>query len=263
MHSDDDQCAERATHKVANEAWRIERKLSRYRADSDISHINNAQGEVVQVDDELANLLDFCDQGYKMSGGLFDITSGVLRRVWRFDGSDRVPQAQEVQTLLPLIGWHKIVWDKPSIEVPIGMQIDLGGIGKEYAVDCAARLITQEGAQGTLINFGGDIYAAGDAPAGGWHVGIEMDDAIVNSMRLPQGGLATSGDARRFLLKDGVRYSHILNPKNGWPVRNAPRSVTVAADTCLEAGFIASLALLHGKNARSFLRAQKVQFWIA
>ncbi|MDH3990867.1 MAG: FAD:protein FMN transferase, partial [Gammaproteobacteria bacterium] len=80
-------------------------------------------------------------------------------------------------------------------------------------------------------------------------------------IRLKNGGLATSGDARRFLLKDGIRYGHILDPTTGWPVTDAPRSITIAADTCTQAGMLATLAMLKGKDAESFLEDQDCQSW--
>jgi thiamine biosynthesis lipoprotein len=80
-------------------------------------------------------------------------------------------------------------------------------------------------------------------------------------LEISDGALATSGDARRYLLRKGVRYPHILNPRTGWPVMHAPRSVTVAAGSCTEAGLLATLAMLHGRGAEAFLQAQGVPFW--
>jgi thiamine biosynthesis lipoprotein len=80
-------------------------------------------------------------------------------------------------------------------------------------------------------------------------------------LEIRAGALATSGDARRFLLKDGRRYGHILDPRNGWPVEDAPRSVTVAADTCTQAGMLSTLAMLQGKNAEAFLDAEGAKYW--
>jgi thiamine biosynthesis lipoprotein len=102
---------------------------------------------------------------------------------------------------------------------------------------------------------------AGDRP---WRVGIEslaVDGAAAKQIDLNVGALATSGDARRFLLTDGKRYGHVLDPRTGWPVADAPRSVTVAAPTCTEAGMLATLALLRGSDAVAFLDAQGVQYW--
>jgi len=217
------------------------------------------------VDPETATLLDYADACHRISGGLFDITSGVLRRIWRFDGSDRVPTRQQVRDIMPLVGWRKARWERPYLSLPPGMEVDLGGLGKEYAVDTAVGLAMKETRAPLLVNFGGDLRVSGPrAGFGRWRVAIEsVDEAGVSAamLELSIGALTTSGDARRFLLKDGVRYSHILNPKTGWPVKDPPRSVTVAADTCMEAGLMSTLAMLQGRNAERFLRREHVQAW--
>lgn len=247
-----------------DETQRIERKFSRYRKDSVVQAINTG-GKAVEVDEETARLLDFADRCYRLGDGLFDITSGVLRRVWRFDGSDRIPSAEAVEALRPLIGWNKVRWDAPRIELPAGMEIDLGGIGKEYAVDRITALLQECGAGPVLVNLGGDLRVSGPRSTGGaWIVGIEDAahcGAPVRRLDLHAGALATSGDARRFLERDGVRYGHILDPRTGWPVAGAPRSVTVLADSCTSAGLVATLAILQGADAESFLASQGLKSW--
>jgi len=255
---------------VAGEALRIERLLSRYRDDNVIHLVNHAEGRPVLVDDETAGLLDFADRCFILSEGRFDVTSGVLRRLWRFDGSDRVPSRAAVKALLPLIGWDKATWRRPELTLPAGMEIDLGGLGKEYAVDRAAQLLSLRTCAAALVNFGGDLRALGRRRDGRpWRVGVEapLNDGgqqatAALDIELEEGALATSGDSRRFLLKGGVRYPHILNPRLGWPVMDAPRSVTVLADACTEAGLLATLAMLQGRGARAFLEEQGVQHWI-
>jgi FAD:protein FMN transferase len=245
---------------VAAEAWRIERQFSRYRDDNIIAAIQRANGDWVAVDAECERLLDYADTCWQLSGGRFDVTSGVLRRVWRFDGSDRIPTVDQVAALLPLIGWGRVEREPGRLRLPAGMEIDLGGIGKEYAVDRALLLARQETAADLLINFGGDLIADGGKP---WQVGIEnlQQDGVAGQIPLQRGALATSGDSRRYLLRDGKRYSHILDPRSGWPVQGGPHSVTVAASRCTEAGMLATLALLQGAEAEQFLRAQGVRFW--
>lgn len=250
---------------VATEAIRIEQRFSRYREDNLVYKINNSQGLPVQVDDELARLLDFSQQCYELSGGLFDITSGVLRRIWRFDGGDKLPSRKQAKALLPFIGWSNVQWNAPLITLPKGMQIDLGGIGKEYAVDSAAKLVKAKWDVPVLINFGGDLYAtAKPLQRDYWQVGVEaLGGGKANAVvKLQGGGLATSGDARRYVEHQGIRYSHVLNPRTGWPVKNALRSVTVAAPSCIDAGFIATMAMLKGKDGTDFLEAQGLQHWV-
>jgi thiamine biosynthesis lipoprotein len=256
--------AERILELTASEALRIERKFSRYRDDNVVHRINSAQGAPTEVDAETARLLDYAAELHTLSGGRFDITSGVLREAWRFDGSDRVPTRPAVAALLGRIGWGRVRWQAPTLTLPAGMQIDFGGIGKEYAVDRAAALVEPLTAA-CLLNFGGDLRALGpslgDRP---WHVGIESvadPAAAARHLELRHGALATSGDARRYLLKNGKRYGHILDPRTGWPVEGAPRSITVAAPTCTQAGMLATLAMLRGAKAEAFLDAQGVAYW--
>jgi len=263
---DDEGLAQKLIDLVAAEAWRIEDKFSRYLPDSVVERINGSDGEAVEVDEETANLLDFAASLFEMSDGQFDITSGVLRKAWKFDGGNKVPDARVVKPILDTVGWNKVDWKRPALTMQPGMQLDFGGIGKEYAVDKAAGLVAAKTKAAALLNFGGDIVALGSSDNfAGWKVGIEALEASSKKtekvIRLSQGALATSGDARRFVLKDGVRYGHILDPTTGWPVRDAPRSITVAADTCTQAGMLSSLAMLNGADAERFLAGQDVQFW--
>lgn len=266
--SDDEPLAHELSLIALKEAKRIEHKFSRYRSDNIIHQINTADGEPVQVDAETANLLDFAAQCYELSDGLFDVTSGVLREAWQFDGTDNIPEQALVDSILERVGWPKISWQRPLIQMQQGMQIDLGGIGKEYAVDQAAKLIRQKAPDtGILVNFGGDLVVTGPRLNDiAWTVGIDdpskTGQQAVAGLNLKKGALATSGDARRYLQKDGVRYSHILNPVSGWPVKNAPRSVSVIANTCIEAGMLSTFAMLQGDRAREFLEQQDVTFWI-
>jgi thiamine biosynthesis lipoprotein len=250
---------------VAAEAWRVERKFSRYLNDSVVARIHANRGIAVDVDQETASLLDFARQCYELSDGAFDITSGVLRHAWKFDGSDRIPEAAAIERLLPLVGFTKVKWQAPQLLLPAGMELDFGGIGKEYAVDRAYDLLAARRSAPFLVNFGGDLRANRPPPNGPWKVGIERPDTDRDAamiLDLTHGALATSGDSRRYLLKDGVRYGHILDPRTGWPVKNAPRSVTVAASSCTEAGLLSTLALLHGAGAREYLDGQAVRYWI-
>src|SRR6187399_1562711 len=147
------------------------------------------------------------------------------------------------------------------------MEIDLGGIGKEYAVDRAAALAEAAGNDAVLVNFGGDLFASGlRRGARPWTVGVDDPEspggAPLIALEIGRGGLATSGNARRFVRDRGRRLGHILDPTTGWPVDGAPQSVTVLAASCLEAGTFATLASLRGAGARAFLEAEGVRHWI-
>lgn len=274
MDVDDKALAEKLAILAQKEALRIQNKFSRYRDDNIIYQINNSNGNSVKVDAETASLLDYANQCYELSDGSFDITSGILREVWTFDGSDHLPSKHDITKRLKLIGWQNVKWENPTITLPAGMEIDLGGIGKEYAVDRTAMLLQQDCKHSVLVNYGGDLCTISARRNGqGWIVGVE-DPANIDKdnaknkhkhsheeFELVRGGIATSGDTRRYLLKNGIRYSHILDPRTGWPVRDAPHSITVVANSCTEAGILATMAMLHGKDAESFLEEQEVTFW--
>jgi thiamine biosynthesis lipoprotein len=250
---------------VSDEAVRIEHKFSRYRKDNKVFEINNAAGKTVSVDSETARLIDFSDELYRMSGGLFDITSGVLREVWKFDGSDNVPEPSAIESVLARVGWHKAKWQEQQLTLQAGMEIDLGGVGKEYAVDRCVQIAREHTDKSVLINFGGDLATTCERKNKGyWSVGrlITGKENAVALFQMRRGAIATSGDAHRFLLKEGVRYSHVLNPKTGWSVLGAPHTVSVAAPTCVEAGMFSTLAMLQGDKAEEFLKLQDVDFWI-
>ena len=247
-----------------SEVKRIEQKFSRYRDDNIVHRINNSNGQRVDIDDEVERLLTFADQCYQVSDGLFDITSGVLRKVWRFDGSGNVPTAEDIVALLPLVGWETVRHTSNTVQLNRGMELDFGGIGKEYAVDRVLLMLSEKFQQPMLINFGGDIATNGMLfPDHRWSVGVEAisNDAVTKLLDVSGGAIATSGDSRRFLLRDGVRYTHVLSPKTGWPVKNAAHSMTVAAPSCVQAGMLSTIALLQGENAESFLDEMDVTCW--
>jgi thiamine biosynthesis lipoprotein len=236
----------------------LERRYSRYLPDSFLTRINESAGSLsgVIVDDETAAILNYAQTCYEQSEGLFDVTSGVLRRVWNFK-EERLPSQAEINEALGLIGWDKVRWESPRIALPIkGMELDFGGIVKEYAADACANLCQSKGINHGMVNMGGDIHVIGPHPDGSvWTIGIQDprdSDAIATSMRLKQGGLASSGDYQRFIEIDGVRYSHILNPLTGWPVAGL-RAVSVVAPHCLIAGSTSTIAVLKGEKGKAWL----------
>ena len=265
MDIDDMLLANKLLDLAEKEAKRIEQKYSRYRDDNIIYQINNSHGKAVKLDDETSKLIDYAQQCYLLSDGKFDITSGVLRRVWKFDVSDNIPAQEQINNIMQFVGWEKVHWQAPYFTLPENMEIDLGGIGKEYAVDRTALILSQHTSASLLINFGGDLVITGKRSNNQyWQIGVDNPEATgknnVGNIELEKGAITTSGDARRYLIKEGIRYSHILNPKTGWPVPDAPRSVTVIGNTCLEAGMLATFGMLEGINADAFLKEQKANY---
>ena len=242
-------------------------KFSRFRTNNIIYQINHSNGRSISVDQETGLLLDYAATCYKISNGMFDITTGFLRRLWKFDGTDRVPSKTAVRAAWRHVGWWRAKWENGMLLLPAGMEIDLGGIGKEYAVDRAAALSEHKPKVRFLLTLVGICSASGlRRDNRTWAIGIDdpqrTGKAVLYRLDISRGAIATSGDARRYLIWRGNRLGHILNPRTGWPVKNAPRSVTVLCTTCVEAGTLSTLAYLQGSQARGFLEQQGVQFWI-
>jgi thiamine biosynthesis lipoprotein len=239
------------------EVRRIEAKYSRYRDDSIIARINRAAGvEWVGLDAETEALLGYADTLFHGSAGKFDITSGVLRRAWDFR-SARVPDASELAPLLDLVGWGHVERSAGRIRLArCGMELDFGGFGKEYAADRAAALLAALDVRHGYVNLGGDLHVIGPQPDGQpWRIGIQdprNEDALIASIPVQSGALATSGDYERYFEVGGQRYCHILDPDSGHPVRYW-RSVSVLAPVTIGAGSFATVAMLKQEDGLRFL----------
>lgn len=241
------------------EVLRIEAKYSRYRADSVIGRINAAAGgDPTECDEETLRLLRFADHLWRSSEGRFDATSGVLRRAWNFR-SGQVPTQAQIDELLPLVNWQQVHWSASeggtagSVRLAMpGMELDFGGFGKEYAADRAAHVLRSAGVRHALVELAGDLAAVGPRPDGTpWQIGVQhprKPGAVLATVPLADGALATSGDYERYIEAEGRRYGHVLDARTGWPVDHW-QSVSIVAPTCLAAGAAATLCLLAGPEA--------------
>ncbi|MDJ0850200.1 MAG: FAD:protein FMN transferase [Myxococcota bacterium] len=249
--------AQAVAERARDEVLRLERKFSRYRDDSLATRINESAGDArgIELDEETAALLDYAEIVFRESDGLFDPTSGILRQAWDFR-SGRLPERDAVSALLPRVGWRKLRWERPRLFLPAGMELDFGGFVKEYAADRVAELCRRQGLAHGLVDLGGDLAVVGPHPDGSpWRVGVRdprRPEQALAGVRLHYGGLATSGDYERFMIVDGRRYCHLLDPRTGWPVR-ALASATVMAPHCLVAGTASTVTLLRGRRGRSWL----------
>lgn len=243
---------------VTREALRIQAKFSRYDANSAISRINRLAGEgPVPVDEETWGLLEFSAEAFRVSEGLFDITSGVLRRAWDFKRAVVPPKAL-LDALCERVGFDKLVLRDRTLKFSRpDMEIDFGGVGKEYAVDRTMSLLRAHGIRSALINFGGDIGALGNHPSDRpWRIGVRHPrhtSQIYSVLALSDACVATSGDYERFIIVSGVRYCHVLDPRSGMPAAGVA-SVTVRRSNCLDAGVYSTTAMCHGlPGAHAFL----------
>ena len=258
--------AERAAAAAIADVERIEAKYSRYRDDSLTTRINRAAGGApVAIDAETAALLAYAERCHAQSGGLFDLTSGVLRRAWDFRRQPpQLPAEKVLADALALVGWAEVEWSEHAIRLPrAGMEIDFGGIGKEYAADRMATILIEHGIAHGLVNLGGDVRAIGSQPNGApWRVGIKHpreEERTIASVELVDGAVATSGDYERFFEIGGRRYCHILDPRSGMPVTHW-QSVSVVAPLCIVAGSCSTIAMLMEAAGEGFLAQQGLSY---
>lgn len=239
-------------------AWveSFEARFSRFRPDSLISKLNaGAGGEGVELDAEGESLFSLVDWYHWSTGGVFDPSALPLLKLWDYHNPDaRVPSDEAVKAALERVGWKKVIHRDRTLRLPeTGMGVDVGGIGKEYAVDIVFQMGEARGFPSVHVNFGNDLRVSGPAPQGGpWLVGLEdpkQPGTCWGGVAVTRQAVTTSGDYMRFFKADGRRFGHILDPRTGWPVANGCQSVTVVSNACTEAGILSTTAFILGAEA--------------
>lgn len=224
------------------EARRLDAMLSNYRPDSEWSKVNRlAAAQPVPVSQELFDLLSACVRFSRLSEGAFDITVGPLMRVWGFyRNRGRLPAKEEIDAVLPVVGYQNILLDPVERTVRFskpGVEIDPGGIGKGYAVDKMVEQLKEYGIRSALISAGGSsIYGLGAPPNDtGWTVRIRHPrkwSETLEELKLNNESLSTSGDYEKFFEAGGRIYSHLMDPRTGYPAAGTA-SVSVLAPATL------------------------------
>jgi thiamine biosynthesis lipoprotein len=236
-------------------AWvqAFEAKYSRFRPDSLISRINTAAGQSwVEIDEDAERMFALADQVFTLTRGVLDPTLLPLLRLWNYKATPpRIPSGEEVTAALSRVGWKRVRREPGRIFLPEAeMGLDLGGFGKEYAVDRVADLGIARGVTNLLVDFGHDVRTSGLPPGKPcWLVGVENPLSLGSSLMalaVSSRGIASSGNGIRCFTVDGRRYGHIVDPRNGQPVWNGILQVTVVANSCLEAGLLSTTAVVLG-----------------
>jgi len=221
----------------------VNRLMSDYSDESEIGRINNLPPEGrLAVSEETCHCLEAAIRYAELSGGAFDFTCRPLIGLWKQAGhDDLLPTPEALDATRALVGWDKVRLSADTREVSRespGIQVDLGGIAKGYALDLAADAMRAAGATHGLVNVGGDVRALGAQPTGEpWRIGVRhpfREGDLFCTIELFRGAVATSGVQERFNIIGGARYSHIVDPRTGWPATEAP-AVTVIAPTGLAA----------------------------
>ena len=237
IYTDDEAGAAKGAKAVFDEIDRLDDLMTTWR-DSEIYRINeNAGKKPVKVSDESILVIDRALDVSAKSNGIFDITVGAFHGLWKFDEDmdGSLPDPAEVKKRLSLVNWKDVIVDHKKKTVFLkreGMSITLGGIAKGYAVDRGVAILKKLGFTSFIVQAGGDLYVAGDKDGDPWIVAIRDPrgpyDSSFAIAPIKDHSFSTSGDYERGFVKDGVRYHHILDPRDGQPAR-ASRSVTVMA----------------------------------
>jgi len=237
---------------VFGEMKRLDGLLSKYNEDSEISRLNKA-GEL-KVSPDTFYILQKSKQFWQLSQGAFDVTVGPLSDLWGFtDKKYNLPKNKEIEKNMALVGSDKIIFKVGDNAVKFklfGMKVDLGAIGKGYAIDCAVKKLREGGVKSCLINAGGQIYCLGDNYGKPWRIAVQSPRGrgFTDYLELKDQSIATSGDYEQYFIKDNKRYSHILNPKTGFPAKSNIESVTVVASSALTADALSTSIFVMGKE---------------
>lgn len=253
--------ARTAAQAVVDEIQRVE-NLTSFHKPSNLTALNElAASRDTEVDPELLKLVRTSLRFARDTGGAFDPTVGPLSRLWNFSGNEqrapdelRVPNDAEIEEALGRVGWNQVVINENHSTIRFtgkGMALDLGAIAKGYALDRAAEVLKKRGITAALVNAGGDILAVGEkGPGQPWRVGIQdprNPRGIVAIVPLKDRVVVTSGDYERFLIKDGKRYHHLLDPRTGFPAEGL-QSVTILAARGVLADALATAVFVLGRD---------------
>ena len=251
--------SEPALTETFHEMRRWADQLDRFKPTSVISRINHSQGKPVKVTEEVIYLLKQTREYSRISKQAFDPTIAPLIELWGFgQEKQRVPEAEEINQLLLKTDYRQLILNPAdnTVLLPAGMSLDLGGAAKGFVVDQGVKKLLALGIKSAYINAGGTIRVIGNkAPGQCWSIGIRkpqiaeegkgsayFDNYIV---KLNQGSLATSGDYERYFIEEGVRYSHLLDPRTGYPVREL-KSATIYAEQALLADILSTAVFVLG-----------------
>ncbi len=241
--------AKEAASLATSEIRRVEGLLSLYQRGSDLGRISQGLGGAVAPDTLV--VLGQALQIAKESGGAYDPTVGTLSRLWqKAREEERPPENEQIQKALLPVGWQGVeLLPSGEVRLPEGMELDLGGAAKGYAVDRALEVLRERGVKRALINAGGQIGLLGKAPRGSWQIGVRSPrgQGVVAVLNLEGGAVSTSGDYQRFFLYQGKRYHHLLDPRGGYPASSC-QSATVVAQTGMMADLLSTACFLLGPS---------------
>jgi len=241
---------------VENILKEFDLSLSLYVDSSILSKVN--RNEDVQVDQYFSEAFRKSVEISELSGGAFDITVGPLTRAWGFGPDDyRNFSESKLDSLLKLIGMEKVrLENNRVIKIDTAIKFDFNAIAQGYSVDVVSEYLDSRGIRYSLVEIGGEVRARGDKNGVLWRIGIDRPEDNNNMpgnnlqavISIKDRSLATSGNYRKFYVEDGVKYSHTIDPRTGYPARNTLLSATILADDCATADGIATACMVIGRD---------------
>ena len=252
--SNDPNVAFEAIERAFERMREIEDLMTAKRPGSLVDRIGqDAVQRAIKIPDELFAVIETCQRYAMLTQGAFDISVGPLTRLWLFDRPmERIPKREDVRNALKFVGFQGIHLDKSTVSIKLerkGMGLDLGGGAKGYAVDEAVNKLKELGIKAGIVNAGGDLKVFGIKPGGmPWNVGIQdpqHSDRIMGSIMLTDTALVTSGDYERFIIYEGIKYHHIIDPTTGWPARGC-KSVSIEYHRAFDADILSTAIFVLG-----------------
>lgn len=258
--------AERNINKAIDEMIRIEELISDWKSTSQVSLVNqNAGIKPIKVDREVFDLTKRAIYFSQLTNGAFDISFAAMDRIWKFDGSmEKLPSELEIKKAIEKIGYQNIILDENNSTIFLkkqGMKIGFGSIGKGYAAQKARTYLQHLGITAGIIDASGDMTTWGSQPNGeAWRIGITNPfdrNKMADILEMKNAAVTTSGDYEKFILIDGIRYSHIINPKTGMPSTGLTGVTVIGpnAETCN--GFSTSIMVLGKERGLELINRQK------
>ncbi|MBF0344229.1 MAG: FAD:protein FMN transferase [Nitrospirae bacterium] len=268
--SDSQQRAEEAIEAAFNEIERLERLLSMFLPQSEVSLINKNSGIAsVKVSEDTYRLIKKAVEIAALSEGAFDPTIGQLSTLWDFPKKVK-PKNEEIKKRLPLVNYRNIVFDDNQRSVMLkinGMIIDLGAIAKGYTADRVVEVLKARGISSGIAAIAGDIKTFGTKPdASGWLIGIKRSrgdqDGLSGILTLSGEAVSTSGDYERFFIEDGVRYHHLLDPSTGYPAGDFQSVTVVNPDGLITDAMSTAIFVMGRENGMNLVRRLNLKVYV-
>ncbi len=263
--------AREAIDSSIEEMKRVEQKMSIFVPGSEVSGINkealferrSASGLSdgwISISDELFSLLEESVRLSDLTKGCFDVTIYPLWKIWKFERDNvEIPNKREIERALGLVAYKNMILQNGKIKFgKKGMGVDLGGIAKGYAVDCAIKVLKEKNVKSAMVNAGGDIYVLGKKQGKPWRIGIRhprKEGEILGIVDVEDRAIVTSGDYERFFFSEGKRYHHILNPRTGYPAEECQSVTIVSKETTFADGLATGVFVLGPKEGMDLIES--------